>query len=172
MLVAREKHGADAGFHGRFQGSKQQSEDKRTSLMGHRARLHICERRRKSQRPPGEGLNLYERRKNPIVSEILAWSKPIATQGPSLEEIERVSSGEMSSSSVENSVGTYEIMDTVRVSLGENGNIYTSHNVSHCESSERGPKRPPKYLRCRSHRLSSASCMVDGSNAARRTRCP
>jgi hypothetical protein len=85
-----------------------------------------------------KALNLYERRKTPIVSEIPAWSKPIATQRPSLEEIERVaSSGEMSSLSVEDSVGTYEIMDTVRVSLGENGYLYTSHDTSDSESSER-----------------------------------
>jgi hypothetical protein len=117
-------------------------------------------------------LNLYERRKTSIGSEIPAWSKPIATQRPSLEETERVSSsGEMSSLSVEDSVGTYEIMDTVRVSLGENGYLYTSHNTSDSELSERWPKRSPKYLRCRSHRLSSASCMIDGPNAARRTRC-
>jgi hypothetical protein len=53
-----------------------------------------------------KALNLYERRKTLTVSEIPAWSKPIATQRPSLEEIERVLSGEMSSSSVEESVGT------------------------------------------------------------------
>jgi hypothetical protein len=84
-----------------------------------------------------KALNLYERRKTPIVSEIPAWSKPIATQRPRLEDIERVLSGEMSSSSVEDSVGTYEIMDTVRVSLGENGYLYTSHDASDSESSER-----------------------------------
>jgi hypothetical protein len=84
-----------------------------------------------------KALNLYERRKIPIVSEMPAWSEPIATQRPSLEEIERVSSGEMSSSSMEDSVGTYEIMDTVRVSLGENGYLYTSHDASDSKSSER-----------------------------------
>jgi hypothetical protein len=65
MLVAREKHGADAGFHGRIQGSKQQPEDKRTSLMGHRARLHVRERKRKSQRPPGEGFKPVRASENP-----------------------------------------------------------------------------------------------------------
>jgi hypothetical protein len=83
-----------------------------------------------------KALNLYERRKTPIVSEIPAWSKSIATQRPRLEDIECVLSGEMSSSSVEDSVGTYEIMDTVRVSLGENGYLYTSHDASDSESSE------------------------------------